>query len=122
MMVPSLMSAILKRVDFSVTIIAWLIGVILTAVSVYIGNSYNSLSFFGFSSFYLLFISREHNRYRLEIETRSKHEIELFRAKAACKESENSATELRHMIGNVAHDLKTVSSSSFIFFKTFIKL
>ena len=108
MLVPSLMSTILKRVDFSATFIAWLIGVFLTTLSIDIGKSFSSLTFFVLASFYMLFISRESNHYRLEIEKRSKHEIELLLEKMERKESENNAKELRHMIGNVAHDLKTV--------------
>ena len=85
-------------------------------ISIYIGNSYNSLSFLFFSSIYIVLCFHESNRFRIEIETKSKDEIELMRqiVETERKESENAAEELRYMIANVAHDLKTVSSSSFI--------
>ena len=112
MLLPNLMSAILQRVDFSVTMTAWFIGVILMVTSMYVGNCFNSITFFGFGSFYMLLSARESNRCRIEIETRSKNEIQLLSEKAENerKEAENSANELRHMIANVAHDFKTVSS------------
>ena len=120
MVMPSLLSIILKRVNFSVTIIAWLIGVIFMAFTIYIGNCYNSISFFIFASFYLLFLSHESYRRRIEIETKSKRENLLLAEKNERQELENSAKELRHMIGNVAHDLKTVNS--FYVFRHSVKL
>ena len=111
MVLPSLLSSCLKRVDFSVTIIAWFIGLAFIFLSVYVGNCYNSLWFLFFSSFYMIFITFESYCCRIEIENTSKREIRLFAEKTEVEyEKSRSATkELRHMIANVAHDLKTVS-------------
>ena len=110
MILPSLLSSSLKRVDFFVTIIVWLIGFSFICISIYIGNSYNSLWFLLASSFYMIFISYESYCSRIEIETKSKHEIHLLKQKAETEreKSEIATNELRHIIANVAHDLKTV--------------
>ena len=119
------MSTILQRVDYSVTVIAWLIGLVLMIISIIVGNCYNSISFLIYSSFYTYLSFRENNRCRIEINTRTTHEMELLAQKAETerKEAENSAKELRHMIANVAHDLKTVSFKilfKFYFFHIFL--
>ena len=112
MLLPNVMSAVLKRADFSITIISWLVGNVFLIVSIYVGNCYNSVTFFVFGSFYMLLSSRESDRCRTEIETNAKLQIELLAQKVELErqESEKCDKELRHMIANVAHDLKTVSS------------
>ena len=114
MIMPSFMSTILQRVDYSVTLTAWFVGVLLMIVSIIVGNCYNSLPFLVFSIFYTYLKFRESNRCQIELATKTANEIELLAQKAESerKESENSAKELRHMIANVAHDLKTVSYDS----------
>ena len=107
MIYPLIFPLILKSINFTTVVASWVSVIATITAAILVTNSYNSwtslIIYFPLSLFLICDIQRQN----------------LFSYFGYCKQKwllaenerlaeENRANELRHMIGNVAHDLKTV--------------
>lgn len=112
---PLLSYTIVRGVRWSVTCLCWFLGFCFMASTMATAGLWNSLAFVVLSSLVSLVALVENHRHHMVVfigYQRQKHLFERVRTydlkQADVKFAENSALELRHIIANVAHDLKTV--------------
>lgn len=115
MMIPPLTYKLVRGVSWSVIIGCWVMCTFSVAFSVVEAKLWNSLGFLFFSATFSLMAMVEHHRQSLLVyigHKRQEHLIEAVRyhekKTTKAKAVEDAAVEMRHMIANVAHDLKTV--------------
>lgn len=108
MMAPVILHMTIKGVDFKYVLCTWCINMgVMTTCMVYYDMYFSYGAFFSFFPFSLVAMF-ENQRQNLSIFhlTQAQQELLIENERVA---AENHTTEMRHMIGNVAHDLKTVS-------------
>jgi hypothetical protein len=117
-LLPIIYPIVLRDTDWSIVSISWLISVIFMAISVTQGGSSRGkvISLIIYASFSLLAL------YSNQMQNVRSFVVQQKLA-AVIKQNEEMAeelraNELRHMIGNVAHDLKTVSVFLFLSYKS----
>lgn len=121
MMIPIIFTYVLRETRFRLSLLAWGIAMISIVISCVMLGSYRSLVLVLFyACIGGIMITDSYKQYLLfySLSRQLKKTIETNQRLA----DQNKATEMRHMIANVAHDLKTVSfSRAFDFFLSLIQ-
>lgn len=108
MLLPLVYSIVWRETTWSVTLLSWAVCSTALVVSLLIGDASTSQGPVGFLIPLNFAILYECQRQRL-LSFLSIRGLQSNMANNMKEVDEASATEMRHMIGNVAHDLKTVS-------------
>jgi hypothetical protein len=120
MLTPLFISAVFSA-KFKLTLTIWISSILSIAASIVIGSFTSSIFIvviYTVSSFVILIEMRRHNLSNFF----KSEELKFLLSENERLAEESLANELRHMIGNVAHDLKTVLFFYFILFTFFNKL
>jgi hypothetical protein len=108
MLLPIISSIVLKGTDPTTISVSWAISTFFVILSIILSNSYNSIFFLCISAPLSALVLFELQRQCKSIFLLTERMKYLLNENAKMSE-EIHANEMRHMIGNVAHDLKTVS-------------
>jgi hypothetical protein len=113
MTTPFLLASIVEKGNLvNRVVISWVITMITLALSWYMLNSVHFAStFFIYATASILIIGRNYCR-TMKMQAENQNLTNIIEENKLLLE-ETKATEMRHMIANVAHDLKTVSISIF---------
>lgn len=112
MMLPIVLSVVVKTIKFPYVALAWCFCVLFISIAIGISNSFQSIPALLLYLPVSLAILFEDNRQTIILYLALRKQQALFDERKIL--SEEAQTELRFMIANMAHDLKTVS-----FFPTF---
>jgi hypothetical protein len=106
---PMILSMIVKSVKSEVVFLAWLVTFVEMVVLIAVQNQSNlSIGSFVAISFISFIALYEYQRQKISMFFLSQ-ELRGTQTENERLEKENRASELKHLIGNVAHDLKTVN-------------
>lgn len=113
--IPVLFSCVMRETRVTLTLLAWsmtMFCLIVCCVLVHSTSSYIVVLFYGIASSIVMFDSYKQYLLLYLLSRQLKKTIETNQRLA----DQNKATELRHMIANVAHDLKTVRTRYCVYF------
>ena len=106
LLLPGMVSVMMKRVPWSVLLIIYAIGIIILLICIFgYGNYSSGRSFFGTLPMALVALC-EYRRMNIDMYLLSMSQIMLMNKIKL--DADASAESLRYMLSNVAHDLKTV--------------
>lgn len=112
MLIPLTTSIVFRGIPFTVQIFSWVMTlafIVCSAAFVRLDQSFVSLCIFAPSSLFMLYEGERQNRMMFHMTDRMSFLLQENERLA----DETHANELRHMLGNVAHDLKTVNLAHF---------
>lgn len=108
LIIPTLLLLVMKRVNFRVACMAWTMNVLIHAALILSFHLYDSISLFLLLIPFTFFLLSEYHRQlwsSFQFYQHIQALIEEINQSAEIKKQ----NEMRHLMGNVAHDLKTVS-------------
>ncbi len=108
MMIPIFYSSVAKSRKLSLVLLSWLLSLAMIIIAIFVSESHRSWHAVVLYIPFSIIIIFENHRQNMTLHSCIRQQQALLTENV--KYAEDAQTELRHMIANVAHDLKTVST------------